>query len=30
VALAQKHGRLLATFDEALVQHHPEICRLVP
>jgi predicted nucleic acid-binding protein len=30
VALAQKHRRLLATFDEVLVQHHPEICRLVP
>ena len=29
-ALAQSHGYLLATFDEALVQHFPELCRMVP
>lgn len=30
VALAQKHGLMLATFDEALPRHFPEICRLIP
>ena len=30
VAIAQSHGYLLATFDEALVRHFPEVCRLVP
>lgn len=29
-ALAQKHGYLLATFDEALVEHFPQICKMVP
>jgi len=29
-ALAQKHGYLLATLDEPLVKHFPELCRLVP
>lgn len=27
VALAQKHGFLLATFDEALPRHFPEVCK---
>lgn len=30
VALAQKNHTLLATFDEALVRHFPEVCKLIP
>ena len=30
VALAQRSGLLLATFDEALPRHFPEVCKLIP
>jgi hypothetical protein len=30
VALAQKRGLMLATFDAALSAHFPQICRLIP
>ena len=30
VALSQRSGYLLATFDEALAAHFPEHCKLVP
>ena len=29
VALAQRSGLLLATFDEALPRHFPEVCKLI-
>ena len=30
VALAQRAGLLLATFDDALARHFPEVCKLIP
>lgn len=30
VALAQKYGLMLATFDQALPLHFPEVCKLIP
>ena len=30
VALAQRGGLLLATFDEALPRHFPEVCKFIP
>jgi predicted nucleic acid-binding protein len=30
VALAQKNGLMLATFDEALPRHFPEVGKLIP
>ena len=30
VALAQKSGLMLATFDSALPVHFPEVCKLIP